>query len=126
MLQLPIHDWIGGWVSSNAGVGKVGTMSGFHNILEFRSLQNRIKEAAVGQHWVETKVDLQVVVRLRYRDLLDRPREDYYEARDIQAGHALPLKEGAVLFNMWLISPRFSFSELTSEKILSLLAQRHP
>lgn len=124
VVKLPVHDCIGGWGASWGGKGELARVNTLRKMSELRSLDTQVMERASSRNWKDTSSYFQLIVRLRYRDLLGRPHDDFVETSGFASGRAMSPAEGAAHFRTWEVIPsRFIFSDLTADKVLSLVAQ---
>ena len=99
--EVPVNGYFTMTSVSVAGTGELVHMIGYHNNESFTTLQRGVGQAREERKWAYASVEEQCVVRLRYRDLLDRDHEDYYEAHVVTGGTRMPDAIGKALFGRW-------------------------
>lgn len=120
---VPVNDCIQAWGASNATTGVIADASGFGTIPRFRATEARIQQVmklGVGE---PPNIALLVAVRLRYRDLIGRPHEDYMEYSTLTPVRVISKDRGAELFRRWQAeaSHRRDLGEITASDATSLL-----
>jgi hypothetical protein len=103
---------------SVSSTGVLVTMTGNHNNATFAALTRAVQEAAQSKHLDFGALNEHLVVRLRYRDLLDRPHEDYYEARPVSGGTRITDEIGKAEFSRWSEAPPKELSDIRVEDLL--------
>lgn len=124
-VRFTVHDCIGSWFGSPVGTGELVRVNGSTKVPEVEFLVGQIAGAAAKLGWKETETKLQVIVRLRYVDLLKRSHETFYSTGPrMLSGQAMPTEEGIGLFRRSEHpSMRFNFAELPPERIVALVAK---
>lgn len=115
---------IGGYFSGSfvnvSGTGQLVRMSGERNHAALVVVGKALRQAAQERNWAFANMDEQLVVRMRYRDLLDRQHEDYYDVRPVDGGRRLSDTVGRERFDKWQSGPRIELSALKAEDLLKL------
>ena len=122
-IKVPIGGYFISSAVSSAGTGDLVTTFGFHNNASFINLYHQTRQAATAKKWPHVLINEQTVVHLRYRDLLDRQHEDYYDVSHVGAGMRMLDLDGKLLFDKWRIIPRLELSTLNAEDLLTIVAQ---
>jgi hypothetical protein len=94
------------------------TMIGNHNNAAVARLARDVREAAHSKQLDFANLDEQLVVRLRYRDLLERPHEDYYEVRPVSGGTRITDEMGRSQFTKWTEAPLRELSDIRADDFL--------
>ncbi len=103
---------------SVAGTGELVTMIGNHNNARVVELLDSLKEAARARKLTFANLTEQIVVRLRYVDLLNRRHEDYFSANPVGGGSRMADEVGKARFAKWDAAPRVELSNLRAEDLL--------
>jgi hypothetical protein len=106
--------------ASAAGTGVLVTMSNYQNNKRFSDLYRGASEAAEAQKWTFMNIEEQIIVRLHYRDLLDRSHEDYYYVPNVGGGWRMPDAEGKAAIERWSNTLPFELFNLHAEDLLNL------
>jgi hypothetical protein len=119
---------VGGYFStqgvSSAGKGQLVTISGYHNNAAINGLEKNARQAADNAKWDAFNLDTLIYIKLRYRDMLDRAHEDYYEVPTVGGGWRMRDADGKAVFEKWEQPGRVEMSNLSAEQLLSETAKR--
>jgi hypothetical protein len=115
--DIPINGYFTMNGLSSGGTGVLATVTGYRNNARVVALAQELREAAQAVHRPFALLNEQCVVRVRYRDLLNRPHETYYEAHPIGGGSLIPDDVGRARLAKWEAGAR----ELSTIKADDLL-----
>lgn len=115
--DVPVNGYFTASFISVASTGELVTMVGNHNNARTAEIQQELRQAADAKHWGFANMDEQVIVRFRYRDLLDRQHEDYYEAHPVGGGSRVPEQIGRARFAKWEATPRLELSRIRADDL---------
>lgn len=121
--EFPLNGYFDTTMVSVAGIGQLMTMTGYHNNAKFIDLERGTSKLAEARKWSFALVDLRIVLRLRYRDLLDREHEDYYEVQPVTGGTRIAKAPGIADFARWEKGRPLELSSLRADNLLSLVAR---
>ncbi len=118
-VELPDRSCKGSWGSAPWGTGVIADVSSMAKYPEFLDLRSQISRHAEQRELRNFKIESHIVVRLKFRDLLDREKTAYQRAVGLAPGYAIPDAEGTRLFHIWETAPRFNTSNTTPERVLT-------
>jgi hypothetical protein len=121
--ELPVHGYFASSYVTVSGVGDLITMTGYRNNAAYVTLVRKTSAAASVRKWSFANVDEQLVIRLRYLDLLDRGHEDYFQVPFVGAAIRIPKNIGEASMSRWSAMPHYELSDLTPEIILALASR---
>jgi len=116
--EVPVNGYFTASFVSVASAGELVTMIGNHNNASVATLARDVREVAHARQLDFGHLDEQLVVRLRYRDLLDRQHEEYYEVRPVHGGTRMADEVGKARFLRWTEAQRIELSNLRANDLL--------
>ena len=119
MIEVPIGDYFTGSLVSVSSTGQLVTMIGNHNNATVIDLSRNLNEAAQAKGLSFANLDERLIVRMFYRDLLDRQHEDYYEVRPVSGGTRLANDVGKISFDRWGAGQQIVLANLTADDLLN-------
>lgn len=117
--DVPVNGYFTAGFLSAAGTGELVTMVGNHNNAIVVKLADELRELAHGRKVGFANLEEQIILRLRYRDLLDRSFEDYFEARFVGGGARVPADIGRARLAKWEAAARPELSRLRADELLA-------
>ena len=118
--QAPLTDCIGSWTASaGGGTGVIARVGGFRKVTEVVAVRERIAHAAAKRRWTNTTTRVEMVCHLRYRDLLNRPHDDYFGSGTFSDTRTVASPEGVALMEKWRQPTGFSVEGLPVEEVLA-------
>ena len=127
-LELSQGDCVDSWNATEGPTDKdgvLGRLHGSHKTTEINAFEERIGSFIGANPRERPPVRVELLVALRYRDLLGRDRQAYYLTSTFHGTRALSDAEGATLMTRWRHATGRDLSTLTSEQITSLLRSPH-
>lgn len=128
--EVPVDDYFAYSFTSTAGVGDLVQAFGIKNNASVIALARDIRNLADAKKMDYGILDEKLIVRLVYRDLLDRLHDDYYEVRPISGGTRMEDGIGRTIFKTWIeATKRYHLSDLKAENLLKDVARiekHHP
>lgn len=116
--DIPINGYFTADLISSNSNGVLVTMIGDHNNAMFVTLEHGILAKADAKKLDFALLDEQFVVCLRYKDLMDRQHEDYYEVRPIYGGTRMKDEVGKARFSRWNSAQHIELSTLHVDDLL--------
>jgi hypothetical protein len=116
--EVPVNGYFTASFISVASTGDLVTMIGDHNNARVFALTRDLRQVEQDRHWDFANLDEQLVVRLRYRDLLNRHHEDYYDAHPVGGGTRIADEVGKARFAKWEGATRTEFSSIRLADLL--------
>jgi hypothetical protein len=117
--DVPVNGYFTASFLSAAGIGQLVSMVGNHNNAAVVKLTNDLRALTNRRQSGFANLSEQVIVRLRYRDLLGRRHEDYYEAHFVGGGSRVSDDSGKVRFAQWENAHRPELSTLSANDLLA-------
>jgi hypothetical protein len=102
-----------------AGVGELVTMVGNHNNAAVMKLSDDLRALAHSRQVGFAHFAEQIILRLRYRDLLSRSHEDYYEANLVGGGARISDEAGKARLAEWERARRPELASLRADELLA-------
>jgi hypothetical protein len=121
--DIPISGYFASSFPSAAGTGQLVSMVGDHNNAAVIKLSDDLRETKGHERLGFVRLSEEIVVRLRYRDLLGRRGEVYYEARFVGGGLRVSDDIGRARLVEWEGAIRPELSKVSAEELL--VAARH-
>jgi hypothetical protein len=118
-IEVPIGDYFTASLVSVASTGQLVTMIGNHNNAAVADLSRNLREAAHAKGLVFANLDERLIVRMLYRDLLERPHEDYYEVRLVSGGTRVTNDVGKSSFDRWRAAHQIMLANLSPDDLLN-------
>ena len=121
--EIPLNGYFSMQGVSVAGTGDLVTMYGDRNNAKIGELRRGVMQATNTRKWPYALIGERIAVRLRYRDLLDRQHEDYYDVRPVSGGTRILDVTGKEVFAKWDGAfPRVELLTLDVEKLLAIIS----
>jgi hypothetical protein len=117
--DIPVNGYWGTQAVSSVSRGTLTTISGYRNNAAYIALKDGARQRAPSPTWVAFNVEERTYIRLRYRDLLDHPHEDYYEVPSVGAGVRMADAEGQQVFEKWRAGQRVELSDIKPEQLVA-------
>lgn len=117
--DVPVNGYFTANFLSAAGTGQLVSMVGNHNNAAVVKLSDDLRELAKSRNLGFANLGEQIIVRLRYRDLLGRRREDYYEARFVGGGSRVSDDIGKPRLAEWKSARRPELAALSADDLLA-------
>jgi hypothetical protein len=118
--EIPVSGYFTANFLSGASVGSLVRMIGDRNNARVADLARELRESAQAKHWAYGLIEEQLILRLQYRDLLDRTHDDYYRVEVIGGGRRIARDEGERLFKKWQSGQRIELNRLTPDVLTQL------
>lgn len=110
--DVPVNGYFTASFVSVAITGELVTMIGDHNNARALEIQQELRQAADARQWGFANMNERVFVRFRYRDMLNRRHEDFYEAHFVGGGLRIPDEVGKARFAKWKATARVELSSV--------------
>jgi len=123
-LEIPVTGYFTASYVSVVSTGELVKMIGNHNNAAVIAVSNGLREAAAAKQFVFANLDEHLIVRLGYRDLLNRQHEDYYEVRPVSGGVRLTDEVGKAGFDRWTDAERPYLSNLQPDNLIDQVLQK--
>lgn len=123
-LEIPVAGYFTASYVSVASTGELVTMIGNHNNAAVIALSNGLRDAARSKQFAFANLDEHLIVRLHYRDLLNRRHDDYYEVRPVSGGVRLTDEVGKAEFDRWTASQHTELSSFRPDSVIDQVLQR--
>lgn len=117
--DVPVNGYFTANVVSAAGTGDLVTMVGNHNNAAVVKLSDDLRAIAHAKPAGFANLSELIILRLRYRDLLSRSHEDYYEAHFVGGGARISDELGKARFADWEAAMRPELSSLRADDLLA-------
>lgn len=124
--EVPVNGYFTASFPTLASTGVLLTMTGNHNNAAFGTLFRGALKAGDDNKWGSAMIEETHVVRLNYRDLLDREHEDYYQVEPVTGGWRLPDNDGKAMFERWRTAHRPELAQLKLEDLLAIASDAPP
>src|SRR6266478_1684949 len=119
MIEVPIGDYFTASFVSVASTGQLVTMIGNHNNAAVADLSRTLREVAHAKGLVFADLGEHLIVRLLYRDLLDRQHDDYYEVQPVSGGTRVTNDVGKSSFDHWTAAQQVMLANLSADDLLN-------
>jgi hypothetical protein len=122
-LEIPVGGYFTASYVSIASTGELVTMIGNHNNATVVALINGLRDAARTRGLLFANLDEHLIVQLRYRDLLNRFHEDFYEVKPVSGGVRLPDEVGKARFDKWIAAQHAELAQLRPDNLIDQVRQ---
>jgi hypothetical protein len=117
-IEVPVQGYFTSSFVSVATTGQLVTMVGNHNNATVIALTGALRDKAHSRGFDYAILSEKIVLRMRYRDLLDRQHEDYFEVHPVSGGTRLQDGLGKARFSKWSTAQVIELSRLRADDLL--------
>ena len=120
-VSVPLNDYFTASFIASASSGQLVRMVGDHNNAKVFALGRDLREGAQAKRWSFSFMEERLLLELQYRDLLDRPHDEYYIVQVVGGGRRVPDEEGKALVKQWQGAQRLELGKLTADELLAFV-----